>query len=157
MCSIDFKIRTIELDGKRIKLQIWDTAGQERFRTITTGKFLSLLDDEAVFHYLVVLIKKQKWPPLNFSFLLLLSSQTHAPIFSSFVKLKRFQLFSAFVLIAARVSHFFWVVTFWDYPVRLSFFKVSCNGSSYVNLRCQRWGINTKLVSLCTLDEDSLE
>lgn len=39
LCSIDFKIRTIELDGKRIKLQIWDTAGQERFRTITTGMF----------------------------------------------------------------------------------------------------------------------
>ncbi|RWR86034.1 ras-related protein RABE1c-like protein [Cinnamomum micranthum f. kanehirae] len=39
LCSIDFKIRTIELDGKRIKLQIWDTAGQERFRTITTAYY----------------------------------------------------------------------------------------------------------------------
>ena len=37
--GIDFKIRTITLDGKRIKLQIWDTAGQERFRTITTAYY----------------------------------------------------------------------------------------------------------------------
>uniref|UniRef100_A0A671VL72 small monomeric GTPase n=1 Tax=Sparus aurata TaxID=8175 RepID=A0A671VL72_SPAAU len=37
--GIDFKIRTIELDGKKIKLQIWDTAGQERFRTITTAYY----------------------------------------------------------------------------------------------------------------------
>ncbi|CAF2136938.1 unnamed protein product [Brassica napus] len=37
--GIDFKIRTIELDDKRIKLQIWDTAGQERFRTITTAYY----------------------------------------------------------------------------------------------------------------------
>ncbi|BBN12064.1 hypothetical protein Mp_5g17050 [Marchantia polymorpha subsp. ruderalis] len=37
--GIDFKIRTIELDGKRIKLQIWDTARQERFRTITTAYY----------------------------------------------------------------------------------------------------------------------
>ncbi|XP_031384539.1 ras-related protein RABE1a-like [Punica granatum] len=37
--GIDFKIRNIELDGKRVKLQIWDTAGQERFRTITTAYY----------------------------------------------------------------------------------------------------------------------
>lgn len=37
--GIDFRIRTIELDGKRIKLQLWDTAGQERFRTITTAYY----------------------------------------------------------------------------------------------------------------------
>ncbi|GFR97114.1 Ras-related protein Rab-7L1 [Elysia marginata] len=37
--GIDFKIRTIELDEKKIKLQIWDTAGQERFRTITTAYY----------------------------------------------------------------------------------------------------------------------
>ena len=42
---IDFKIKTIDLDGKKVKLQIWDTAGQERFRTITTG-FLSFLFTE---------------------------------------------------------------------------------------------------------------
>uniref|UniRef100_T1JP21 Ras-related protein Rab-35 n=1 Tax=Strigamia maritima TaxID=126957 RepID=T1JP21_STRMM len=34
--GVDFKIRTIEVDGERVKLQIWDTAGQERFRTITS-------------------------------------------------------------------------------------------------------------------------
>ncbi|KAL5056134.1 hypothetical protein RYX36_036816 [Vicia faba] len=37
--GIDFKIRTTELDGKHVKLQIWDTAGQERFRTITTAYY----------------------------------------------------------------------------------------------------------------------
>ena len=42
VCSvteIDFKIRTVEIEGKKIKLQIWDTAGQERFRTITTAYY----------------------------------------------------------------------------------------------------------------------
>ncbi|XP_035776334.1 ras-related protein Rab-35-like [Anopheles aquasalis] len=33
--GVDFKIRTVLLNGERVKLQIWDTAGQERFRTIT--------------------------------------------------------------------------------------------------------------------------
>ncbi len=33
--GIDFKIKTIEVENKKIRLQIWDTAGQERFKTIT--------------------------------------------------------------------------------------------------------------------------
>ncbi|CAH1382378.1 hypothetical protein MTP99_006352 [Tenebrio molitor] len=34
--GVDFKIKTVSLDGQKVKLQIWDTAGQERFRTITS-------------------------------------------------------------------------------------------------------------------------
>ena len=37
--GVDFKIRTIDYEGKTCKLQIWDTAGQERFRTITTSYY----------------------------------------------------------------------------------------------------------------------
>ena len=37
--GIDFKVRTINIDDQRIKLQIWDTAGQERFRTIGTAYY----------------------------------------------------------------------------------------------------------------------
>mmetsp|Transcript_56849 Transcript_56849/g.144116 ORF Transcript_56849/g.144116 Transcript_56849/m.144116 type:complete len:218 (-) Transcript_56849:113-766(-) len=33
--GMDFKVKMLELGGKRVKLQIWDTAGQERFHTIT--------------------------------------------------------------------------------------------------------------------------
>ncbi|KAJ1636299.1 ras family-domain-containing protein, partial [Pavlovales sp. CCMP2436] len=29
----------MEIDGRRVKLQIWDTAGQERFRTITQAYY----------------------------------------------------------------------------------------------------------------------
>uniref|UniRef100_A0A8C6TM93 small monomeric GTPase n=1 Tax=Neogobius melanostomus TaxID=47308 RepID=A0A8C6TM93_9GOBI len=40
--GIDFKIRTVELDGKKSKTLFYrslDTAGQERFRTITTAYY----------------------------------------------------------------------------------------------------------------------
>ncbi len=37
--GVDFKVRTIKLDEKTIKLQIWDTAGQERFRNITSSYY----------------------------------------------------------------------------------------------------------------------
>jgi len=37
--GVDFKIKTIKLDGKITKLQIWDTAGQERFKTITSSYY----------------------------------------------------------------------------------------------------------------------
>ncbi|CAB4252482.1 similar to Saccharomyces cerevisiae YFL038C YPT1 Rab family GTPase, involved in the ER-to-Golgi step of the secretory pathway [Maudiozyma barnettii] len=37
--GVDFKIKTVELEGKTVKLQIWDTAGQERFRTITSSYY----------------------------------------------------------------------------------------------------------------------
>uniref|UniRef100_H2LEZ0 small monomeric GTPase n=1 Tax=Oryzias latipes TaxID=8090 RepID=H2LEZ0_ORYLA len=37
--GIDFKVKTIYRNNKRVKLQIWDTAGQERYRTITTAYY----------------------------------------------------------------------------------------------------------------------
>jgi len=32
--GIDFKVKRLEVENKKVALQIWDTAGQERFRTI---------------------------------------------------------------------------------------------------------------------------
>ena len=57
---MDFKIRTIELNGVSIKLQIWDTTEQERFRSITSSYYrgahgiMVLYDttDQASFHNL---------------------------------------------------------------------------------------------------------
>ena len=37
--GVDFKIKTLNINNKNIKLQIWDTAGQERFRTIISSYY----------------------------------------------------------------------------------------------------------------------
>ena len=37
--GVDFKIKTFEIDSKKIKMQIWDTAGQERFKNIIASYY----------------------------------------------------------------------------------------------------------------------
>ena len=37
--GVDFKIKTFNIDNKKIKMQIWDTAGQERFKNIIASYY----------------------------------------------------------------------------------------------------------------------
>ncbi|CAI0410862.1 unnamed protein product [Linum tenue] len=37
--GVDFKMKTVVANDKRLKLTIWDTAGQERFGTLTTSYY----------------------------------------------------------------------------------------------------------------------
>eukprot|EP00775_Hariotina_reticulata_P008173 gene8173-8364_t len=37
--GVDFRVKYLNLDGKRVKLAVWDTAGQERFRTLTSSYY----------------------------------------------------------------------------------------------------------------------
>jgi len=37
--GVDFRLRSLNINDKLVKLQIWDTAGQERFRNITNSYF----------------------------------------------------------------------------------------------------------------------
>lgn len=39
--GVDFTVRTMDIDGKKVKMQVWDTAGQERFRTLTQSYYRS--------------------------------------------------------------------------------------------------------------------
>ena len=34
--GVDFKMKNVEIDGRKVRMQVWDTAGQDRFRTITS-------------------------------------------------------------------------------------------------------------------------
>lgn len=37
--GVDFRFKTLNVEGKNIKIQIWDTAGQETFRTIVSAYY----------------------------------------------------------------------------------------------------------------------
>ncbi|GAB5366832.1 hypothetical protein AAMO2058_001177500 [Amorphochlora amoebiformis] len=37
--GIDMRIRTVEIEGRKVKVKIWDTAGQEQFRVITRNYY----------------------------------------------------------------------------------------------------------------------
>ena len=37
--GLDFKIKSVNLNGKIVKVQIWDTAGQDRFKSITKNYY----------------------------------------------------------------------------------------------------------------------
>ena len=37
--GVDFKLKTIEVEGKLVKMQIWDTAGQGRFRNVISSYY----------------------------------------------------------------------------------------------------------------------
>ena len=37
--GVDFNIKTVNIQGKTIKLHLWDTSGQERFQNISTAYY----------------------------------------------------------------------------------------------------------------------
>ena len=37
--GVDFRFKTIDVNNKKIKIQIWDTAGQEGFKTIVSAYY----------------------------------------------------------------------------------------------------------------------
>ncbi len=43
--GIDFKIKTLRIRDKTVKLQLWDTAGQEKFFNITRSYYVRIFND----------------------------------------------------------------------------------------------------------------
>lgn len=49
--GVDFKIKTMQVQNKKIKFTLWDTAGQDRFRNITSNYYRG--SDGVIFTYSV--------------------------------------------------------------------------------------------------------
>ena len=47
--GVDFKTKSMNLEGKQYKVQVWDTAGQERFRTITPAYYRNASGVQIIF------------------------------------------------------------------------------------------------------------
>ncbi|EPR56549.1 putative Ras-related protein Rab2BV [Toxoplasma gondii GAB2-2007-GAL-DOM2] len=47
--GVDFETRTLDVDGRRVKIQLWDTAGHERFRSVTLSYYRSAMGALVVF------------------------------------------------------------------------------------------------------------
>ena len=47
--GIDLKTTSIELNNKKIRIQLWDTCGQEKYKSITTNLFLKVQGILAVY------------------------------------------------------------------------------------------------------------
>lgn len=47
--GVEFGARTVQIDGKAVKLQIWDTAGQESFRSITRSYYRGAAGEKSFF------------------------------------------------------------------------------------------------------------
>ena len=56
--GIDFKIRTVQLRGKIVKLTLWDTAGQERFKSITSSFYRFVIIVITVITVIIVIITR---------------------------------------------------------------------------------------------------
>ena len=72
--GLDFKMKSLIINGKKVKLQVWDTIGQERFRNTLTSHYnrangIMLIYDitnlESFINLISWLIDIKKYTPKN--------------------------------------------------------------------------------------------
>lgn len=54
-------MKTLIIEGKRVKLQIWDTGGQERFRTITQSYYRYLIELSFIIYCILNENENKRW------------------------------------------------------------------------------------------------